>query len=135
MCDPLSLADERDGTQGATVRPGAQRHRLDRFDDVVEVLSGCQACSSIDEHGVTTDFTIGALSCPKAGDDAVALAVTGTTPDIDVSLELLVVRLAQNVMCNAQGELATDPAACEQAARKGPPDAARRRAHGKWSIS
>lgn len=90
-----------------------------RFDDVVEVLSECQAFSSTDDDGVTTDFTIGALSFPKLGDDTVALAVTGKTPDISVSLNFVVVRLGRNVMSIAQGGLTTDPAALEQAARKG----------------
>jgi hypothetical protein len=90
-----------------------------RFDDVVEVLSECQAFSSTGDDGVTTDFTIGALSFPKLGDDTVALAVTGRTPDIDVSINFVVVRLGPNVMSIAQGGLTTDPAALEQAARKG----------------
>lgn len=90
-----------------------------RFDDVVEVLSQCQAFSSTDDAGVTTDFTIGALSFPKLGDDTVALAVTGKTPDISVSFNFVVVRLGRNVMSMAQGGLTTDPAALEQVARKG----------------
>lgn len=90
-----------------------------RFDDVVEVLSQCQTFTTTDGAGVTTDFTIGALSFPKLGDDTVALAVTGKTPEIDISLNFAIVRLGRNVMSIAQGGLTTDPAALEQAARKG----------------
>lgn len=90
-----------------------------RLDDVVEVLSQCQTFSSIDDDGVTTDFTIGALSFPKLGDDTVALALTGKTSDLNVSLNFVVVRLGRNVMSVAQGGLTTDPAALEQAARTG----------------
>jgi hypothetical protein len=90
-----------------------------RFDDVVEVLSQCQAFTSTDDDGVTTEFTIGALSFPKLGDDTVALAVTGRTPDFNLSLNFVVVRLGRNVMSIAQGGLTTDAASLEQAARRG----------------
>lgn len=89
-----------------------------RFDDVVSVLSECPTFSST-EDGETTDFTLGALSFPKLGDDTVALAITGKTPDFEVKLNIVVVRLGRNVMSVSQGGLTADAAALEQAARAG----------------
>ena len=90
-----------------------------RFDDVLEVLNECKTFTDIDDAGVKTDFTVGPLSFPKLGDDTVALAVTGKTPDFQIALNIVIVRLGRNVMSVAQGGLATDTAALEQASRKG----------------
>lgn len=91
----------------------------ERFDNVVEILSECPSFSSTDPDGVTTDYSVAPLSFPKLGDDTVALAITGATPDFNVGVNIVVVRLGRNVMSVAQGGLTTDAAALEQAARAG----------------
>ncbi|MBW3648756.1 MAG: hypothetical protein KY440_13475 [Actinobacteria bacterium] len=91
----------------------------DRFDDVVEVLSECKTFSDTDKKGVKTDFTVGPLSFPKLGDDTVALAITGKSPDFTISLNVVIVRLGRNVMIVGQGGFATDVPALEQAVNKG----------------
>ncbi len=89
------------------------------FDEVVSVLSDCPSFSTTDEKGIKTDFSVGALSFPKLGDDTVALAVTGKTPDFNLALNVVIVRLGRNVMSVSQGGLTADVAALEQAARRG----------------
>ncbi|MCY7365958.1 MAG: hypothetical protein LH469_11715 [Frankiaceae bacterium] len=91
----------------------------DRFDDVVAVLSDCPTFSSTDETGAKTDFTLAALSFPKLGDDTVALAITGTTPDFTIKINVAIVRLGRNVMSVTQGGLTADAAVLEQASRTG----------------
>lgn len=91
----------------------------DRFDDVVEVLSECKTFSDTDKNGVKTDFTVGPLSFPKLGDDTVALAITGKTPDFTIALNVVIVRLGRNVMSVGQGGFTTDVPALEQAVNKG----------------
>lgn len=91
----------------------------ERFDDVVEVLSECKTFTSTDEAGTKTDLTVGALSFPKLGDDTVALAITGKTPDFEIALNVVIVRLGRNVMSVSQGGLSADVVALEQATRAG----------------
>ena len=91
----------------------------ERFDNVVSVLSDCPTFSTIEEDGTTTDFTVTALSFPKLGDDTVALAITGTTPDFTIAINVAIVRLGRNVMSVIQGGLTADAAVLEQASRTG----------------
>jgi hypothetical protein len=91
----------------------------DRLNDVVAVLWDCPTFSSTDEAGVTTDFTVAAFSFPKLGDNNVALAITGKTPDLTVVINVAIVPPGRNVMSVTQGGLTADAAVLEQASRKG----------------
>lgn len=90
-----------------------------RFDDVVSVLSDCPTFSTTEDDGTTTEFKVAALSFPKLGDDTVALAITGTTPDFSIAINVAIVRLGRNVMSVIQGGLTADAAVLEQASRTG----------------
>lgn len=90
-----------------------------QFGDIIEVLSDCPSFTSTDADGTKTEFKLSALSFPKLGDDTLALALTGKTPDFAIVLNLVIVRLGRNVIFVSQGGLTADAAVLEQVTRKG----------------
>lgn len=91
----------------------------EQFDKVASVLSECPRFSTVDKAGEKTDFTIGALSFPKLGDNTLALGINIKTPDISATANIVVVRVGRNLMMVTQGGLTADVALLEQASRKG----------------
>lgn len=90
-----------------------------RFEAVTEVLSECPTFTDTDADGVTTEFQVVPLSFPNLGDRTLALAITGSTPDFTLRLNLAIVQLGNHAMFVGQGGLAADAAVLEQAGRAG----------------
>lgn len=90
----------------------------ERVGVVVDVLADCPSFTS-EEDGGTTRFTVGELSFPELGDDTVALALAVTSQDLDVRLNIALVRLGRTLMTVSQGGLTADSAVLEQVTRTG----------------
>lgn len=90
-----------------------------QFDSFSKLAADCPKFTSTDADGAETQFTVGALSFPKLGDDTLAFALTVETPDVRGRINIAIVQLGRNVMYVSQGGLTADAAVLEQAARKG----------------
>lgn len=90
----------------------------ERLATVTELLSECPRFTTTDAGGVESTINVKPLSFPALGDETLAVGFVIETPELNLNLNLVVIRVGTILQTVYQGGLSADPAALEQAARK-----------------